>query len=39
MIETKNISHIYANSEPINLPDISLNQGEESLVLGKPKGK
>jgi len=35
MIETKNISHIYANSEPINLPDISLNQGEESLVLGK----
>jgi len=35
MIETKNISHSYTNSEPINLPDISLNQGEESLVIGK----
>ena len=35
MIETKNISHLFANSEPINLPDISLNQGEEALVIGK----
>ena len=35
MIDTNNISHSYTNSEPINLPDISLNQGEESLVIGK----
>ena len=35
MIETKNISHIYANAEPINLPDISLDQGEEALIIGK----
>jgi len=35
MIETKNISHSYTNSESINLPNISLNQGEESLVIGK----
>lgn len=35
MIEAKNISHSYTNSEPINLPDISLNQGEEALIIGK----
>ena len=35
MIETKNISHKYAHSELINIPDISLAQGEEVLVIGK----
>ena len=35
MIVTKNISHIYLNAEPINVPDISLKQGEEALIIGK----
>jgi len=35
MIVTKNISHIYLNAEPINMPDISLKQGEEALIIGK----
>ncbi len=35
MIETKNISHLYADSESIDLPDISLSQGEEALLIGR----